>query len=60
MWQVSRTRNAVPPPLILFLVEEEAGRGKLRREKPVGTESESSAEVAYGVIQVSVRANRSI
>jgi hypothetical protein len=41
MWQESRARKAVHPPMILFLVKE-AGRGKLRREKPVGTESKFS------------------
>ena len=60
IWQESRTRKAVPPPMILFVVEEEVGRGKLRRENPGGRESESSAAVVDGVIQVSVRANMSI
>jgi hypothetical protein len=44
--------------MILFVVEEEAGRGKLGREKPGVRESESSAAVLDGVIQV--RANKSI
>lgn len=60
MWQESRMRKAVPPPMILLFADEEAGRGKLSREKPVGTESMSSAEVVDGVIQVSVKANRSM
>ena len=58
--QESRTRKAVPPPIILFLLLGLTGRGKLSRENPVGTESKSSAEVVEGVIQVSVRANRSM
>ena len=60
MWQESRTRKAVPPPMCLFLEQGEAGRGKLSREKPSGLDSKSSAEVVEGVIQVSVRANRSM
>ena len=59
IWQESRIRKAVPPPMILLVVGEEVGLGKLRREKPAGTESKSSAEVVVEVIQVSVMANKS-
>ena len=55
MWQESRTRKAVPPPMCLFLEQGETVRGKLGREKPAGLDSKSSAEVVEGVIQVSVK-----
>jgi hypothetical protein len=43
---------AVPPPMCFFLEHGETGQGKLSREKPVGLESRSSAEVV-GEIQTS-------
>lgn len=60
IWQESRIRKAVPPPMILLVVGEVVGLGKLIREKPAGIESKSSAEVVLEVIQVSVIANKSI
>jgi hypothetical protein len=60
IWQESRTRKAVPPTMFFFLEHGETGGGKLSREKPVGLESRSSAEVVESEIQVSVRANRSM
>ena len=54
----SGIRKAVQPPMILSVIGEEVGLGKLR-EKPVGIESKSSAEVVVDVIHVSVIANKS-
>jgi hypothetical protein len=54
----SRTRNAVPPPTLQDTFEEASGLGVLKREKPRGMESKSSAEVVLGEIHVSVRAKR--
>jgi len=49
----------VPPPTV-DLVLEEAGRGKLYREKLSGIEDFSSKLVVQGEIQVSERQKRDI
>jgi hypothetical protein len=57
----SRIRKAVPPPTMWdFVALIGAGRGQLIRVNPGGVALKSSAEVDAEVIQVSVRAKRSI
>jgi len=52
-------RKTVPPATMRnFVRMVEAGRGQLMRVKPGEVALTSSAEVAEGVIQVSVRAKR--
>ena len=52
-------RNAVPPPTMWDLVAG-VGRGQLMRVKPGGVALDRSAPVEEEVIQVSVRAKRSM
>ena len=52
-------RNDVPPPTMWDLVAG-AGRGQLMRVKPGGVALDSSAAVDEELIQVSVRAKRSM
>ena len=56
----SLTRKAVPPPTMFELLMEVDERGQLMRKKPGGVALCNSADEAREVIQVSVRANKSI
>ena len=48
--------NAVPPPTTEEVQVSGTGRGVLKKVKPSGITSKSSAEVELGVSQVSIRA----